>query len=98
MMMMMISQSPLEKMLWFYSLKTALCESIRYQAKSEQNVQDLIPRLRHEGDCSLHTVGRLKFLQKKNILDLGYKKVKKYFFLLDWKQMFVCAYIGKKMF
>ncbi len=28
-----------------YSLRTALCESIRYQAKSEQNVrQDLIPR------------------------------------------------------
>ena len=43
-------------MLWFYSrrtaLRTALCESIRYQAKSEQNVrQDLIqgaPR----GGCS----------------------------------------------
>ncbi len=31
-----------------YSLRTALCESIRYQAKSEQNVQqDLIPRERH---------------------------------------------------
>ncbi len=31
-----------------YSLRTALCESIRYQAKSEQNVpQDLIPRVRH---------------------------------------------------
>ncbi len=30
-----------------YSLRTALCESIRYQAKSEQNVrQDLIPRER----------------------------------------------------
>ncbi len=30
------------------SLRTALCESIRYQAKSEQNVrQDLIPRGRH---------------------------------------------------
>ncbi len=27
--------------------RTALCESIRYQAKSEQNVrQDLIPRVR----------------------------------------------------
>ncbi len=49
-MMMMISQSPqIKKMLWFYSLRTALCESIRYQAKSEQNVrQDLIPRMRHE--------------------------------------------------
>ncbi len=31
-----------------YRLSTALCESIRYQAKSEQNVrQDLIPRVRH---------------------------------------------------
>ncbi len=31
-----------------YSLSTALCESIRYQAKSEQNVrQDLIPRVGH---------------------------------------------------
>ncbi len=31
-----------------YSLSTTLCESIRYQAKSEQNVrQDLIPRVRH---------------------------------------------------
>ncbi len=31
-----------------YSLRTALCESIRYQAKSEQNVrQDLIHRERH---------------------------------------------------
>ncbi len=31
-----------------YSLRTALCESIRYQANSEQNVrQDLIPRERH---------------------------------------------------
>ncbi len=31
-----------------YSLRTTLCEIIRYQAKSEQNVrQDLIPRVRH---------------------------------------------------
>ncbi len=31
-----------------YSPRTALCESICYQAKSEQNVrQDLIPRVRH---------------------------------------------------
>ncbi len=31
-----------------YILRSALCESIRYQAKSEQNVQqDLIPRERH---------------------------------------------------
>ncbi len=33
-----------------YNLRTALCESIRYQAKSEQNVrQDLISRVRHVG-------------------------------------------------
>ncbi len=38
-----------------YSLRTALCESIRYQAKSEQNVrQDLIPRVRH-GESALCT-------------------------------------------
>ncbi len=36
-----------------YSLSTALCESIRYQAKSEQNVQqDLTPRVRH-GEAAL---------------------------------------------
>ncbi len=53
-MTMMISQSPLEKKcyastVWeLHCLKTAMCESIRYQAKSEQNVrQDLIPRVRH---------------------------------------------------
>ncbi len=37
-------------MLWCYSLRTALCETIRYQAKSEQTVrQDLIPdwKIRH---------------------------------------------------
>ncbi len=38
-----------------YSLKTALCESIRYQTKSEQNVrQDPIPRVRH-GEAALCT-------------------------------------------
>ncbi len=38
-----------------YSLRTALCESICYQAKSEQNVrQDLIPRVRH-GEAALYT-------------------------------------------
>ncbi len=38
-----------------YSLSTALCESIRYQAKSEQNVrQDLIPRV-HHGEAALCT-------------------------------------------
>ncbi len=36
-----------------YSLRTALCESIRYQAKSEQNVrQNPIPRVRH-GEAAL---------------------------------------------
>ncbi len=40
-----------------YSLSTALCESIRFQAKSEQNVrQDLIPRVRH-GEAALCTPG-----------------------------------------
>ncbi len=38
-----------------YSLRTALCESIRYQAKSEQDVrQDQIPRVRH-GEAALCT-------------------------------------------
>ncbi len=38
-----------------YSLSTALCESIRYQAKAEQNVrQDLIPRVGH-GEAALST-------------------------------------------
>ncbi len=38
-----------------YRLSTALCESIRYQAKSEQDVrQDLIPRVRH-GEAALCT-------------------------------------------
>ncbi len=38
-----------------YSLSTALCESIRYQAKSEQNVrQDLIPRVGH-GEAAVST-------------------------------------------
>ncbi len=38
-----------------YNLRTALCESIRYQAKSEQNVrQDPIPRVRH-GEAALCT-------------------------------------------
>ena len=38
-----------------YSLRTALCESIRYQAKSEQNVrQDLIPMVRHGEAALMH--------------------------------------------
>ncbi len=36
-------------------LRIALCESIRYQAKSEQNVwQDLIPRVRHGEAAVMH--------------------------------------------
>ncbi len=36
-------------------LRTALCESIRYQAKSEQNVrQDLIPRVLHGEAALMH--------------------------------------------
>ena len=48
------------RMLWFYSLRTALpknctvCESIRYQAKSEQNFQDPIPRVRHGEAALIH--------------------------------------------
>ncbi len=43
-----ITEPSRKKMLQFYSLRTALCESIRYQAKSEQNVrQDLVPRVSH---------------------------------------------------
>ena len=38
-----------------YSLSTALCESIRYQVKAEQNVrQDLILRVGH-GEAALST-------------------------------------------
>ncbi len=38
-----------------YSLRTALCENISYQAKSEQNVrQNLMPRVRH-GEAALCT-------------------------------------------
>ncbi len=41
-----------------YRLCTALCESIRYQAKSEQNVgQALIPRVRH-GEAALCTLNK----------------------------------------
>ncbi len=43
-----------------YSLSTALCESIRYQAKSEQNVrQDLIPRVR-QVEAALCTPGHIR--------------------------------------
>ncbi len=40
-----------------HSLRTALCESIRYQATSEQSVQqDLIPRVRHGEAALMHTL------------------------------------------
>ncbi len=40
-----------------YSLSTALCESIRYQAKPEQNVrQGLIPRVRHGEAALMHPI------------------------------------------
>ncbi len=43
-----------------HCLRTALRESIRYQAKSEQNVrQDLIPRVRH-GEAALCTPAALR--------------------------------------
>ncbi len=61
-MMIMLSQSPLEKKCYgstvreLHCLRTALCEGIRYQAKFEQNVrQDLIPRVRH-GEAALCTL------------------------------------------
>ncbi len=42
-----------------YSLGTALHESIRYQAKSEQNVrQDLTPRVRHGEAALMHPTSR----------------------------------------
>ncbi len=42
------------------SLRTALCESICYQAKSEQNVQDPIPRVRHGEAAVMHSVTKLE--------------------------------------
>ncbi len=46
-----------------YSPRTALCESIHYQAKSEQNVrQDLIPRVRHEETALMHRVIKQIFI------------------------------------
>ncbi len=45
-----------------YSLRTALCESNCYQAKSEQkNVrQDLIPRVRHGEAALMHPLFRFE--------------------------------------
>ncbi len=42
-----------------HCLRTALCESIRYQAKSEQNVrQDLIPTVR-DGEAAAKAYGSI---------------------------------------
>ncbi len=64
-----------------YSLSTALCESIRYQAiKSEQNVrQDLIPRVRH-GEAALCT-------PKQRVVAQG---VRRY----DWRYVEMYIVIG----
>ncbi len=46
-----------------YSLSTALCESIRYQAKSEHNVrQDLIPRVGHSNAEQYMVLAQLVFI------------------------------------
>ncbi len=51
-----------------YSLRAALCESIRYQAKSKQNIrQDPIPRVR-QGEAALCTPRRRK---KQYVLFMG---------------------------
>ncbi len=43
-------------------LRTALCESIRYQVKSEQNVrQDPIPRVRHGEAALMHPFFNMLF-------------------------------------
>ncbi len=58
-----------------YSLSTALCESIRYQAKCEQNVrQDLIPRVRH-GEAALCTppwLSQLSYCQCRSVTTIVY--------------------------
>ncbi len=42
-----------------HTLRTALCKSICYQAKSEQNVrQDPIPSVRHGETALMHPPGR----------------------------------------
>ena len=49
-----------------HCLRTALCESIRYQAKSEQNFrQNLIPRM-HHGEAALCTPNKL--LNEENLM------------------------------
>ncbi len=54
-----------------YSLRTTLCESICYQAKSEQNVrQDLIPRVRH-GEAHLMHLSKIAGVKRIQIWDSG---------------------------
>ncbi len=70
-----ITESTRKTMSWLYSLRTALrtalCESIRYQAKSEQNARhDLIPgQGAPRGGCSLHpdVVLNVLFVKRYNI-------------------------------
>ncbi len=59
-----------------YSLRTALCENIRYKAKSEQNVQqNLIPRVRH-GEAAFRCP-ELRCSMLKYIGELAYQSLKK---------------------
>ena len=52
-----------------YSLSTALCESIRYQTKSEQNVrQDPIPRV-HHGEAALCTPSAGRYTSKRTCVE-----------------------------
>ncbi len=54
------------------SLRTALCESIRYQAKSEQNVrQDLIPRERHVEAALMNPGMQDVMLSKRYCMSVG---------------------------
>ncbi len=51
------------------SLRTALCESIRYQAKSEQNVrQDLILRERHVEAALMNPYVRINCSRLKHFI------------------------------
>ncbi len=46
-----------------HCLRTAPCESIRYEAKSEQNVwQDLIPRVPHGEAALMHPLIKIYYL------------------------------------
>ncbi len=59
-----------------YSLRTALCENIRYQSK--QNVrQDLIPRVRHGEAALMHPSKTLKYeyMYIKNLMSCDHGDV-----------------------